>query len=129
MTDEQIETLLEQIEQEYDSNYANVLKQANDREFCVRSRGFQFVGYTDKGERIEKLVSDSRASEPHQLTVDEIRKVVEEAVAAGAKGIVVNGGFDLANAADEEEAKAIFESLNYDICEDSFWEVVLWERE
>lgn len=130
MTDEQIEALLEEIEHEFDCGYAKALRAVRDREFCVRFRGFQTIGYTHNYGRIEELVGYPAAATPDELTVEEIREIIKEAQdRAGADGISIEGGFDVLYDCDnEEEAEGVWDAMAYDIYEPSFFDVTLWER-
>ena len=128
LTDEQIAEVLETVEHEYDCGHAKAMRRVYDREFCVKFRGFQTIGYNKDG-RIETLVDYPTADTPDELTVKEIREIIKEAQDEGADGVSINGGFNVVDDCDdEEEAEAIFDARDYDICELSFFDVTLWEK-
>lgn len=129
MTDEQIEELMLEIEHEYDCGQAKAMRAVYDREFCVKSRGFQIVGYDDKGGRIESLLDWPEGNDPYELKASDIRRAIEDAQKAGAAGTCIQGGFDIIpDCDDEDEAQELFKAMAYEPFEVSFFEVTLWER-
>lgn len=130
MTDEQIEALLEEIEHEFDCGYAIAMRSVYDREFCVRFRGFQTIGYTNKDGRIEELVGYPSADTPEELTVAVIREIIKEAQNhGGADGVSIEGGFNVLSDCDnEEKAEELWDAMAYDPHEFSLFDVTLWER-
>jgi hypothetical protein len=120
LTDEQIEAAIEDACSEYETAKDDALKQVDDEDLC-RFRGMQVVmGDNERGCRLGDPI-DYPPDPPDTLTVEQVRKWIEEAIKEGADDLVLQGGFDTAGDADD------FDNGNYNP-EASFFEVTLWER-